>query len=257
MFQNRPTSYDLTKFGIYLLNNDRIGYGLLVLIGSHMGIKMKHQLKLSWGDFISKDGVVKDSIKIKGDIERKINGFLKRTIVEQYKAIKPKTLKEPIFAKPSGDRIVIFNLKVDLNRYYKDWQKDEQPNKPREFKIHIAGQKEEAPIRPQDLEHAWARDYVFSNNSSVDAIKKISKDLKHSSVSYTIELLGLYPKEQNLDYKFNYAEHAALLGTDMNVEYMKLTEDLSKMMTENNPKDDLEKLLKDLKQKIKGTKEKK
>jgi hypothetical protein len=194
----------LTRFGLWLLSSGNFGHGLLVLHGCQMGFKLKDQLNLRWKDFINENEEVNNFVQVKGDIKRYINPFVELVTKEVFEKINPKKIlsKSP-YIKKNNSIISNHNLKVELNRYYKRWLKNEKAIS-KSFYIKISSDSQNQSIRSQDFEHAWARDFLCNNQYDIEAFKILSRAMKHKSLEYTINLYGVSPLKKPVEYKFEF-----------------------------------------------------
>lgn len=185
----------LYDFAEWLKKEDLRGYALLVLHGSQLGLRMSKQLKLTWGDFIDEDLKIKSHLKVKGDQDRPINSLIGEFTLNAF--INEDKLESPIYTTGSGQEIESYNLRRDLSRYF--------------FDFYISTRKSRGYdptfFSPQLLEIAWIRDFLLDQNLHPDAFKFISKHLKHNNIGYTIDMVGLFPKEPKLpELRYDYVE---------------------------------------------------
>lgn len=196
-------SSDLNDFGLWLIDEANYGHGLLVLHGVHMGLKLKDQLKLKWMDLIKEDRIV-ETIHIKGDIKRQINQYVSEITLKVFEESKLK-LTDSVYQNKKHKPIVNRNLKVDFSRFYRTWKMVQRSER---NLIIISIKEQDYELSPKYFERCWARDYVNSKSrqsTNLEAVKHLSKSLKHRSVAYTVELFGLQFLEPSIDFRFDYA----------------------------------------------------
>lgn len=192
---NYVPSDELFYFGEWLLEENFRGYALLVLHGSQLGLRMSKQLKLTWGDFIDKDKKVKPHLKMKGKQDRPINNLIAEITLKAYTS--GDRLDSPIYTTSLNQAIETYNLRRDLSRHYHNYSLAKGYPVVYDSKF----------FSPQILEIAWIRDFLLDQNLHPDAFKFISRHLKHNNIGYTIDMVGLNPKEPNTpELRYDYVE---------------------------------------------------
>ena len=189
----------LVMFGLWLVKNQEEGYGLLLIHGSVLGMKIGDLLKLKWNDFIN--GITdeceidlffeSDRKKGKETDYRILNFFIERITQEVYQTTEGINLNDFVYKKrKTGQVLSTSTLNRELNKLYNEFKQDVYNRTFLELKMR--------EIKTNAIEIAWARDLVKKYELSPKAFIAASKYMGHRTVKDTIALLELEPTSEIL-----------------------------------------------------------
>lgn len=206
----------ITKVGSWLCKEGHLGYGLFLIHGCHLGLKMKHQLKLKWKDVINEDGSVKDVIVFDSINDRPLSELLKVCTLVVYNRLKP-NLNDMLYVNERNQKALVTNtLNRELAKHVKAYKAHLMPviDKHSKGDYSNAGIQrlygsvlkiEDYPLTTASLEIAWAKEYVKSHNYSIRAFRRVSRIMKHTSLQQTFDVIEYAPKEEeDITPKYNY-----------------------------------------------------
>ena len=194
----------LNLFGLWLIDRGEIGYGLLSIHGSTLGIKIGDMLDIRWGDFIGDDGECTDLLTFetkkvnKNSFDyRELSEYVREITSEVFSTLPTKdTPYNYVYTKKNSEQ----NLSTStLNRELQGFQKICIVEI-----FQLVGQRLELkPLKTNAFEIAWARDLVLSYKLSKKAFIEVSKFMGHRTVKETVSLLELEPND-DIQFVFNY-----------------------------------------------------
>jgi len=193
--KNWPTEL-LVLMGLNLINKGERGYGLLLIHGSVLGMKIGDLIGLKWKDFIDPiHDECYDELFFEGDrIEknngvRELNQFIQYITFKTYESDDNLNYEDLIYVKSKNKQPLNTST---LNRELQKLQEDFAGMifDKTYLKLNLKSLKSNA------MEIAWACDMVKFYAYSKKAFISVSKYMGHRTLKDTIELLELEPRDE-------------------------------------------------------------
>lgn len=220
------SSESLVIFGLYLIKKGEYGYGLLLIHGASLGMKIGELLPLKWCDFIDdfsdecfeklqfgKDVSDKDSRGY-----RYLNHFVQRITTNVYQETEGISTHDFVYIKTKSKQVLSTStLNRELQKLYEGFKVDVYKETLLELNLR--------ELKSNAFEIAWARDMVAYYALSKKAFVAVSKHMGHRTLKNTIELLELEPRD-DIELIFNHTEYTIdlekkLAGFIENLESLK------------------------------------
>lgn len=195
-------SESLVVFGMWLVRKGEYGYGLLIIHGSCLGIKIGSLLKLTWDDFIlldnPNDPIDNDNCSAKNELRIhskknsavqiiELSRFIQRYTLSVFLDLNNNKQKDIYINSKTGKNLTTSSLNKELNKLYEQFKSEVYSLTNLELKFR--------DLKTNTFEIAWGRDMILKYNCTKKVFIELSKYMGHRTVNDTIELLELKPND--------------------------------------------------------------
>jgi hypothetical protein len=195
-------SESLVVFGMWLVRKGEYGYGLLIIHGSCLGIKIGSLLKLTWDDFIlldnPNDPIDNDNCTSKNELRIhskknsavqiiELSRFIQRYTLSVFLDLNNDKQKDIYINSKTGKNLTTSSLNKELNKLYEQFKSEVYSLTNLELKFR--------DLKTNTFEIAWGRDMILKYNCTKKVFIEVSKYMGHRTVNDTIELLELKPND--------------------------------------------------------------
>lgn len=179
----------ITIFGFWLWKQGHHGHALLCITGPAWGMKVGHQLKLTWDMFITEISSVTSVLKqpAKDNYDRGISGVIQQYL-ELAQSQNQAKLNDKVFINSNtGKPLTTSTLNRELDALSSKFIKELSDRFGVEFKLK--------PLKSNAFEIAWALKNVERYYYSKKSFIAVSKHMGHRTLKDTINLLEVEPKD--------------------------------------------------------------
>lgn len=185
----------LTIFGFWLWEQGHHGHALLCITGPAWGMKVGHQLKLTWGMFVSELQPVTSVLKqpAKDNYDRGVSGVINEYL-EMAQSQNKADMNDNVFVNSkTGNPLTTSTLNRELDALSSEFVK--------ELKEKIGVGLQLKTLKSNAFEIAWALKNISRYNYSKKSFIAVSKHMGHRTLKDTISLLEEEPNDDiHLDF---------------------------------------------------------
>lgn len=187
---------ELWQFATWQWKQKYYEYFLLTIHGTCWGIKIGQQLKIKWGDLISKNHTPKSKLFIDGvDLDIMISPFCQELNMLIYKQL-----------KPSFNELVYTNIRTKKPIDYKNLSKNLQRMTDGYLAEYNIDSKNLYPLKGMSFQIAWAIDVLKHNKFSRQAFADVGNYLGKQNVPDMIDFVKLEPVEPITEIRFDLVD---------------------------------------------------
>lgn len=201
------TSELITIFGMWLWDQGHHGHALLCITGPAWGMKIGHQLKLTWRMFVSEISDVASVLKqpAKDNYDRGVSGVI-REYLELAQLQNKADLNDRVFVNSkTGKPLTTSTLNRELDALSSQFIKELSDR----FGVGLNLK----PLKSNAFEIAWALKNVARYSYSKKSFIAVSKHMGHRTLKDTINLLEVEPND-NIYLDFTGGTYLAKLSSN-------------------------------------------
>lgn len=182
----------LTMLGLWLIQKEEYGHGLLCVHGPMLGMKIGDQLELKWKDLFERSGEMSHHVNFNdGKVKkRQVNEFFYDVTYDVYKKLNIGDSKNTYLYinSKTNKQLTTSTLNRELAKFSNEFLVEVYKNTG-----YYLTMKE---LKSNAFEIAWGRDMVFKYMLTKKAFQAVNRYMGHRQMSDTYELLGLIPNDE-------------------------------------------------------------
>lgn len=185
----------ITIFGFWLWEQGHHGHALLCITGPAWGMKVGHQLKLTWGMFVSEITTITPVLKqpAKDNYDRLVSSVMVEYLELAHSQQNPEMNDKVFTNSKTGKPLTTSTLNRELDALSSEFVKELSEKMGVRLKLK--------PLKSNAFEIAWALKNIARYSYSKKSFIAVSKHMGHRTLKDTISLLEEEPNDDiHLDF---------------------------------------------------------